>query len=237
MATWEKVRFLWWEGEGLGTVYKGKQSLKSMLKYHISTYFLLTPNYFCIYTWGYSLCLDLNAPAGGFLKILQNPTFFPTSTIVLVPSVAFDFIFLTLFPITTAAINTRFFFWLFDITLIAMHILCLFKNKAGEYVFEKRIFRTVWYRKLFFPQLFEQHSSFENSCRSQFFVTVVQILCFLSLTKSSIEAIFHTMCYICVCRCVNINTYTHIHTCKNRHIYMRVKWKAYLFLPRFKDLF
>lgn len=153
------------------------------------------------------------------------------------PSVAFNFTLLTLFPITTAAINTRLFFsWLFDITLIAMHIRCLFKTKRANTFLKKRIFRTVWYRKLFFPQLFEQHSSFENSCRSQFFVTVVQILCFLSLMKSSIEAIFHTMCYICVCRYVNIK-HTHIHTCKNIHIYMRVKWKAYLFLSRFKDLF
>lgn len=97
-----------------------------------------------------------------------------------------------------------------------MHILCLFKTKRENTFLKKRIFRTVWYRKLFFPQLFEQHSSFENSCRSQFFVTVVQILCFLSLMKSSIEAIFHTMCYICVCRCVNMRTHicTHIHTCK-----------------------
>lgn len=77
---------------------------------------------------------------------------------------------------------------------------------------KKRIFRTVWYRKLFFPQLFEQHPSFENSCRSQFFVTVVQILCFLSLMKSSIEAIFHTVCSVCVCTCVDAETHPHVHT-------------------------
>lgn len=185
-----------------------------MLKYHISTCFLL--NYFCIYTWGYSLCLDLKCTSGGIFKNPSKYQFFPHKYNCSCAFCGFRFHLFTLFPITTAAINTRFFSWLFDITLIAMHILCLFKTKRKNTFLKKRIFRTVWYRKLFFPQLFEQHSSFENSCRSQFFVTVVQILCFLSLMKSSIEAIFHTMCYICVCRCVNIRTHTctHIHTCK-----------------------
>lgn len=198
-----------------------------MLRYDITTYFLLTLNYFCIYTWGDSLCLDLKCTSGGIFKNPSKYQFFPTSTIVLVPSVAFDLIFLTLFPITTAAINTRFFFWLFDITLIAMHILCLFKTKRENTFLKKRIFRTVWYRKLFFLQLFEQHSSFENSCRSQFFVTVVQILCFLSLMKSSIEAIFHTMCCICVCRYVNMKTHTHIYTHVKIYIYICV-WSGKL---------
>lgn len=194
-----------------------------MLKFHIATYLLLTLNYFCVYTWGYSLCLDPKCTSGGIFKNPSRYQFSPTSTIVLVPSVAFNFIFSTLFPITTAAINTRFFFfWLFDITLIAMHILCLFKTKRENTFLKKRIFRTVWYRKLFFPQLFEQHPSFENSCRSQFFVTVVQILCFLSLMKSSIEAIFHTMCYVCVCRCVNVKTHTHIYTHVKIYLYIYI---------------
>lgn len=54
-----------------------KKSLKSMLKYHITTYFLLTLNYFCIYTWDYSLCLDLKCTSG---RIFKNPSkyqFFP----------------------------------------------------------------------------------------------------------------------------------------------------------------
>lgn len=140
LAAWEKVNFLGrWEG-GWGTVYIGKRKSKVHVEIPHYTYFLLTLNYFCIYTWGDSLCLDLKCTSGGIFKNPSKYQFFPTSTIVLVPSVAFDFIFLTLFPITTAAINTRFFFWLFDITLIAMHILCLFKNKAGEYVFEEENF-------------------------------------------------------------------------------------------------
>lgn len=83
------------------------------------------------------------------------------------------------------------------------------------------------YRKLFFPQLFEQHSRFENSCRSQFFVTVVQILCFLSLMKSSIEAIFHAMCCICVRRCVGIETHAHIYAHVKIYIYICV-WSGEL---------
>lgn len=78
LATWEKVNFLWWEGKGWGTVYIGKEkkSLKSMLKNHTTTYFLLTLNYFCVYAWGYSLCLDLKCTSGGdFKKSFKIPVF------------------------------------------------------------------------------------------------------------------------------------------------------------------
>lgn len=164
---------------------------------------------------------------GDFLKSFKNTSFFPQVQLFLCLLWLSISSFLTLFPITTAAINTRFFFWLFDITLIAMHILCLFKTKRENTFLKKRIFRTVWYRKLFFLQLFEQHPSFENSCRSQFFVTVVQILCFLSLMKSSIEAIFHTMCYICVWGWVNMRIHAHIYTHVKIYIYICV-WSGKL---------
>lgn len=78
LASWEKVNFLWWEGEGWGTVYiEKKTSTKAMLKYHIITYFLLALNYFCIYTWDYSLCLDLKCTSGGIFKNPSKYHFFP----------------------------------------------------------------------------------------------------------------------------------------------------------------
>lgn len=72
----------------------------------------------------------------------KNPSkhqfFPPISTNVLVPSVAFCLLF-TLFP-STAAINTNFFSWPFDMMLIAMHILRLFKTKRENNVFEEEKF-------------------------------------------------------------------------------------------------
>lgn len=77
LASWEKGNFLWWEGEGWGSLHREK---KSKVHVEIPHYHLFSANpklFFCIYTWGYSLCLHLTAPAGGFLKILQNTSFFP----------------------------------------------------------------------------------------------------------------------------------------------------------------
>lgn len=55
--------------------------------------------------------------------------------------------------------------------LIAMHILRLFKAKQENNVFEEEKFLEQFDTPqiIFFPQLFEQHSSFGDSCRSQFF--------------------------------------------------------------------
>lgn len=76
------------------------------------------------------------------------------------PSVAFCLLF-TLFP-STAAINTNFFSWPFDMMLIAMHILRLFKTKRENNVFEEEKFLEQFDTPqiIFFSQLSEQHSRF-----------------------------------------------------------------------------
>lgn len=68
-------------------------------------------------------------------KVLQNTSSFPPQVqmflCLLWLSVSLLF---TLFP-STAAINASLFSWLFDMMLIAMHILRLFKTKRENNVF------------------------------------------------------------------------------------------------------